>query len=44
MTRGGRARLKLADFGTAKLLGEDKVEGGTEGVTTIKQSSPWVKD
>ena len=25
VTRGGRARLKLADFGTAKLLDEDKV-------------------
>ena len=25
VTRGGKARLKLADFGTAKLLDEDKV-------------------
>ena len=25
VSRGGKARLKLADFGTAKLLDEDKV-------------------
>ena len=28
VTKGGRARLKLADFGTAKLLDEDKVGRG----------------
>ena len=25
VTKGGKARLKLSDFGTAKLLHEDKV-------------------